>query len=449
MTMQNRIESWPRCPEAAAFFQDQFRAFAAANPDIEAMAARFLNGAGVNILNLVDHWIFPDTPGLPDDLLKMGFVEVTMPEGDRVWTHLEARLPRLRFKSKVEAPVLALAVESIERFAQANGLKLESCHGDPDSRYLCAHYPLPNGELMIIERRGYNGFAPGTLSAEEREQIERARAAFHNRDRSGDDAEVLDRTQRLVERAVGAIGRDRATDEFFAAERAYYMTRNRAARWQFAQQQRLGFDWANHDHHTYRCSRAVFRDLIKLWHTLGFVSRERFYAGAEAGWGAQVLEHPVSRVVIFADLDIAPEELDIDFASVDLPPRDTLGTIGLWCALHSSSIGVAGMHHLEAEFDFAKAQALLEAAGFGVMAPFTDLPMLRQAFTEAEIWQVAPERVQALREQHLLTPEQADRFLKQGAAGSHLEILQRWEGFKGFNKTGISAIVEATDARRN
>src|SRR5262249_50276941 len=169
---------------------------------------------------------------------------------------------------------------------------------------------------------------------------------------------------------------DRATDEFFAAEREYYMTRNRAAKWQYEQQQKLGIGWANHDHHTYRCSRASFRATIELWHTFGFISRERFYAGVEAGWGAQGLEHPVSPVVIFADVDIAPEELDIDFASELLPLRDTLGTIGLWCALHSSSIGKAGMHHLEAEFDFAKAQALMEAAGFGVMAPFTDLPML-------------------------------------------------------------------------
>ena len=171
--MQNRIETWPRCPEAAAFFQNQFHAFAAANPEIEAMAARFLNGAGVSILNLVDHWILPDTSGLPDDLLTMGYAEVTMPEGDRVWTHPEARLPRLRFKSKVEAPVLALGVESIAHFVEANGLQLASCHGDPDSRYLCAHYPLPNGELMLIERRGYNGFAPGTLNAEERARIEK------------------------------------------------------------------------------------------------------------------------------------------------------------------------------------------------------------------------------------------------------------------------------------
>ncbi len=41
-----------------------------------------------------------------------------------------------------------------------------------------------------------------------------------------------------------------------------------------------------------------------------------------------------------------------------------------------------------------------------------------------------------------------ETFERTGAAGSHLEILQRWEGFKGFNKTGVSAIIRETDARR-
>ena len=106
------------------------------------------------------------------------------------------------------------------------------------------------------------------------------------------------------------------------------------------------------------------------------------------------------------------------------------------------------MHHLECEFDFPAAQAGLEAAGFEVMPPFTDLPMLKQAFTRPELWQPSPERIRALRERGAITDAQAEAFQDQGAAGSHLEILQRWDGFKGFNKTGVSAIIRETDARR-
>ncbi len=30
--------------------------------------------------------------------------------------------------------------------------------------------------------------------------------------------------------------------------------------------------------------------------------------GRTPGWGAQIVEHPVTGIVIFADLDLAPEE---------------------------------------------------------------------------------------------------------------------------------------------
>lgn len=443
----NTVEAWPRCPQTAAFFVRQFRDFAAENPLLETLEARFYETAGVNILNLIDHWIFPDTPGLTDELTALGLVETTLPEGDKVWKHPAARLPGVRIKSKRTTPCLALLVENISDFAKANGLELEACHGDADAAYQCAHLTLPNGELMPITRNGYAGYAPGTLTESDAEKLAAVREAFHNRDRDGDETDVIARAKEILLQAAEQIGRDRATDEFFLSERTYYMGRNSAARWQYAQQQKIGIGWANHDHHTYRCSRASFRALIILFHTMGFVSRERFYAGAEAGWGAQVLEHPVSRVVIFSDVDVAPEELNLDFANVNLPERDTLGTIGLWCALHTSSIAEAGLHHLEAEFDFEKAEANCKASGYGVMAPFTDLPMLKQAFTEPENWQVAPKRVQALRERGLITQAQGEKFLTQGAPGSHLEILQRWEGFKGFNKTGISDIIRQTDAR--
>ena len=46
-----------------------------------------------------------------------------------------------------------------------------------------------------------------------------------------------------------------------------------------------------------------------------------------------------------------------------------------------------------------------------------------------------------------VTEEQADKFAKDGALGSHLEILERNQGYKGFNITGISQIIHRTDPR--
>ena len=38
-------------------------------------------------------------------------------------------------------------------------------------------------------------------------------------------------------------------------------------------------------------------------------------------------------------------------------------------------------------------------------------------------------------------------LLREGAIGSHLEILERNDGYKGFNQTGISQIIRRTDPR--
>ena len=82
------------------------------------------------------------------------------------------------------------------------------------------------------------------------------------------------------------------------------------------------------------------------------------------------------------------------------------------------------------------------------MAPFTDYPHLKQAFTEGEIWRVAPARLERARALGFLSAEQAERIAHHGTLGSHFEVLERNEGYKGFNQAGINKIIEATDPRR-
>ena len=182
---------------------------------------------------------------------------------------------------------------------------------------------------------------------------------------------------------------DLACHLVFEVEREYWQSRNTAARVQKARQDRLGLGWANHDHHTFRCSRRFFPRVIGMFTRLGFELRERFHAGAHAGWGAQILEQPVTGIVIFADLDLAPEEATEDFAHQALPDLPRPGTVGLWVALHGESILEAGMHHLEAQFDFdALRDGLKAEAGIETMPPFSNFPFLRQAFTAGERWPV-------------------------------------------------------------
>ena len=119
----------------------------------------------------------------------------------------------------------------------------------------------------------------------------------------------------------------------------------------------------------------------------------------------------------------------------------------LWCGLHGEALFEAGMHHLECQFDFDGARSQLEAYGVKSMKPFTDFPFLRQCFTEGERWSVCPRKIQALLTAGLITPEQAEKFRTEGAVGSHLEILERNDGYRGFNQTGINDIIRKTDPR--
>jgi len=106
------------------------------------------------------------------------------------------------------------------------------------------------------------------------------------------------------------------------------------------------------------------------------------------------------------------------------------------------------MHHLECQFDFDAAREQLAADGVASMKPFTDLPYLRQAFTKGEWWKVDERRISALLGEGAISQEQAQQFREKGALGSHLEILERDHGYKGFNQTGINEIIRDTDPRK-
>lgn len=436
---------WPRCPEAAEYFESKLKQYVTKVPELGLIERKIYNQAGVLLLNLVDHWVLPQSTENERALGQLGLEPQLSPDSV-VYRHPAARLPAVRLIADAdEKPVFG--VENIAHFSDAHGLSPEKRVGDFDSEYEEATYKLPNGDFGVAVRKGYTRFQPGKMTSVFSEKLKTARELLQTRERTFDDAVTIQLTEKLVDELVDLLGAARATDEFFHYERSYYTSRNSAARLQLEWQQLVGIDWANHDHHTYRSSREHFQQLIGIWLKLGFVLRERFYAGAEAGWGAQVMEHPASRVVLFSDVDIHPDELAVDFSTTRLEPQTKLHTIGLWCALHGDSIGVAGMHHLECEFDFSKTEELHRSAGQDVMNPFTNYPMLKQAFTTAERWKVEPSRITHLLTKGLISESEADRFSREGANGSHLEILQRKEGFKGFDKTGVSSVIRATDAR--
>jgi len=290
---------------------------------------------------------------------------------------------------------------------------------------------------------------PAQLRRGQLEAIVKAKELWKTRRRVfEDDAEGFRVADRLLNQSILLVGRDQTCQIFFEEERAYWEGRNRAARIQKFRQDQLGLGWGNHDHHTFRCSREHFVDVIEFLMKLGFEKRERYYAGAEAGWGAQICEQSTVGIVVFADVDLMPGETQIDFSVNRLPPAAKPGTVGLWVGLHGESFLGAGMHHLEARFDYQLLREQLKKQGINTMNPFSDFDFLRQAFTEGERWPVNRERAERLLSGGLITPEQFEKFTKEGALGSHLENLQRHGGFKGFNQKSVSVIISATDPRK-
>lgn len=441
--------SWKPQPEPARLVHRLLNECLDLSPFGAWLSRRMLAETGTRLLDWIDHFALPSSDPVLAELSVVGYVESKSTSGESVWNHPEGLFPRLRVISG-PARHLAIKVDSVTDFLFAQNLTDIPIAGAPWAPLRKAHVAQDRGiEVVVVERHGTLDFEPSQASPDvcsivalHYEQLLLRRRQFER------DADGFAEANRLIDAAIAELGCDRACELFFKAERQYWQQRNRAGRIQLARQATLGLGWANHDHHTYRSSRETFVPLIAFLEKLGFQCRERFYAGREAGWGAQVIEHPVTGVTIFADVDLSPEELAQDFSHEPLPPRAELGTVGLWCALHGEAFLQAGMHHLECQFDFSATRDQLKAVGIETMPPFTDFPYLRQAFTRGEQWQVQPERVERLRAAGRITEAQAQQFLLQGALGSHLEILQRDDGYKGFNQNGINEIISATDPRR-
>ena len=441
---------WQRQPRAEQFVLAKVHEFLNRLPAARILSDRMERETGTRFFDWVDHLRLMDTTDHRRQLDDAGYTEVRLDLARSADTFIQSRglFPPIVL-DRQGRQCLAIKVESIADFAAVHQLQLTE--GEALTPYREQVIEIDRDLCFLaVERHGDRGFQTTTHPPRRRLAMLRHLEQFRTRAREFESDELgFTATESLINNAIAELGVDPACDLFFKAEREFWQARNRAAQFQKSRQDRLGLGWANHDHHTYRSSRLSFARMIVLFEKLGLVCRERFYAGREAGWGAQVMEQQRSGIVVFADVDLSPDELLNDFAHVPLPARDRLGTVGLWCGLHGESFLQAGMHHLECQFDFDSLKTQLETAGLKVMKPFTDFPYLRQAFTEGERWPVAGARIQKLLDETLITPEQAEQFRRHGAIGSHLENLERNEGFKGFNQKGVSEIIAATDPRKH
>lgn len=408
------------------------------NRDLNVLQQQLIKYTSTTLIDFTDHFIIGNDEALFSEIRSCGFEE----EGNTLY-HRGAQLPHfiLQKDSKEGLIGLSIHVEHIADYLAVRGLSIEIEGEIFSSSRRCLISKENNFSFFVIEKRGFRPIDPGLDYCIALEK-------WKTRPRSLDNEEAsLTFAINLAHELAGAFGKDMAACIVLECERFYWQNRNTAAAFQKSRQDRLGMGWANHDHHTFRSSRHFFHKLVDLFKILGFHCRERFYAGDEAGWGAQVLENPRAGFVLFLDVDLSPDEIKIDFAHTELPPLPKLNTVGLWCALHGDSILKGGMHHLEAQFSFKKLREDLKEMGVSMMDPFSNFSYLKQAFTKGEVWPVDKKRIEKLLNAGLITKEQAHRFENEGALGSHLENLERNEGYKGFNKHNVSVIIQKTDPR--
>ncbi len=434
---------WECQPQAEKFVLEKIAECRENLPYLAHLEEQLNLGCSCSLISILDHFVLKDSKDIRKKLKDVGYVLQGSEGASDRFTHPGAMLPPILLKKGKNA--IYLSVESIAHFFHVRG-EGRAIEGTPYSPYRQALVEETDKAcFFVVERRGCVESLP-VKSETETYHILKEQWMMRPRPLEGEE-EALDVALKLARKIADQVGKGLAASLILECERSYWQAKNRAGQVQKLRQDAVGIGWANHDHHTFRSSRRHFPKLVKLFESIGFHCRERFYAGQEAGWGAQVMENPEARLVLFLDVDLSPDEIAIDFAHKPLPERKELGTIGLWCALHGDSILRAGMHHLEAQFLFDGLKVDLKQLGVGFMAPFSNFTYLKQAFSEGELWAVDEKRIDSLLKSGQITKAQAERFRTAGAVGSHLENLERHDGYKGFNQKNVSIIIEKTDPR--
>jgi hypothetical protein len=455
MTNRQADSEWLRHPRAEAFVQEHLDQLVNQIPQVKGLESKMKKQADNRLADWLDHLVLAKSDAVQNRLTDLGFEpeDVDAEPGDTIYRHPGGVFPWLVLREGTDIPsgeivAAAISVDETGAFLMAHRL-VATVEGTPLSPYRRASGWQANGrEFLVVERRAHRGFVPVEMGPSYVQAYLRAYERWATRPRQFEDVQQgMEHTLALARSLVEDVGTELAAWVFIEAEQSCWKLRNRAGWVQGSRQDSLGLGLANRDHCAFRSSREAFPWLIQILETFGFHPRERFYAGAEAGWGAQVMEQPTCRFAVFADVDLAPDEVDGDFAHRPLTARRELGTVGLWCALHGDSMLAAGSHHFAYRLDFDAAIEGLDEWGIKTMRPFSEFPYLKQAFTRGERWYVPAKVLDRLEASSQIGQEQRQHFEVQGAVGSHLEDIQRGEGFKGFNQQTVSDIIRRTDPR--
>ncbi|MDF1538680.1 MAG: hypothetical protein P1Q69_07240 [Candidatus Thorarchaeota archaeon] len=440
---------WNLHPQAEMLLSQKVQEFVSKMNPLANIKESMFAWASLRLFDWIDHMVLPLASDIDTQLKAFGYEKGTnleAPDDTDVLIHPNAIFFPILLSNESYHEI-ALKPENLDHFVQMTG-KGHHIEGGKNSSF---RRSVIHAEgiytLSAVERRGYSGFL--VHDSDDVRNYNLLLDRFSTRTRQFvTDEEGISLTMNIVSDAVSIMNKSRVADAFFKAERRYWESRDWAGQVQRNRQDRLGLGWGNHDHHTYRSSRNNFATLISIFEKLGFETREQFFAGTQAGWGAQVLEHPVCNIVIFADVDISEEERGTNFARKSMTHLEDLGTVGMWVSLHGEGMLQGGLHHLAARVHYENTREMLPKFCAAAIRPFSYFDFLKQSFTESERRMVDPSRVSVLLQNGVLSEKGGEMFLDKGAIGSHLEIIERRQGFKGFNQDSVTAIIQATDPRK-
>ena len=318
---------WPLAYAAEQLLHRHIESFLSRHSFARELSDRMREATGTDFYEWVDYLTLSPEHQIELTAVGLSVANTPAPTGIIVMHHPKAMMPRVLLSppgSHEGAPAtLAVRPEVLLDFLAVHAPAAD-IEGDFGTRFRRALVAGESGlRLEAVERLGYRGFLmenprPGIVAA-----LLEAQALFKQRRREfADDADGIRHAREILDQVLALVPREVACELFFAEERRYWEQRNLAGRVQKKRQDALGLGWGNHDHHTFRCSRRLFPDVVQFLERLGLQKRERFYAGAEAGWGAQVMESSEVGIVVFADVDLRPDEVNEDYAAKRLPEGD-------------------------------------------------------------------------------------------------------------------------------
>lgn len=432
-------KSWERQTEAQQAYASTIETMLEGCHEARKFASALLDNAGIRLADIVDHLVIAD-----EAILKRLEANGWLADGEVLRNATGLFPPALHG----EGNAVMIRVEEIETFAKVKGIAGHIAGAPFAPLRMAIAFEGPVCALGVVERNGGTAYDVAPDDPAETRKARLHLQAFRSRRREFDTPELgLDAVEQLVDAAVGEIGAHRACALWLMAEREYWQRRCAAGRLQKKRQDAVGVGWANIDHHTYDSSRRHFRQTVRILEKLGYQRREMLYAGELAGWGSQVLEQPVIGSTIFADVDLSPEELTIDFAREDLPELPRHRRAGLLSALLGESMLEAGLNHVAGLFDQQNLRTQLGGHGIRMMAPFSAFPHLYQELTEGDWGAVDPARVDRLERQGHISPDEAEKLRLEGSIVTHLENIERNDGYKGFNREGIDSVLRKLDPR--